>query len=110
MKITATHDVSNVESFEDLKRFTTQFLEQAKTAINGGISIENLRAKLVSLSVTQTSSDIQVAHSLGIIPIGYLKLQGANISIYDVGKSSWTTENIFIRASATGDVTLLVMG
>ena len=110
MKITATHDVSNVETFEDLKRFTTQFLEQTKSAINGGISIENLRAKLISFTVTQTSADIQVNHALGVIPIGYLKLQGPNISIYDVGKSTWTIDNIFVRASGTGDVTLLVMG
>lgn len=110
MKIQAASDVGNIETFDDLKRTLAPFLDQAKSAINGGISVENLRAKSVSLTISQTNVDTQVSHNLGVIPVGYLKIQGSNISIYDAGKSTWTTENIYVRGSGTGDVTILVMG
>jgi hypothetical protein len=110
MKITASSDIGNIETFEDLKRYVQPFLDQTKTVINGGVAIENLKTTLVTVNVQTANIDIQIGHKLGSIPLGYLKIQGSNVSVYDNGKNTWTTENIFLRFSGTGEFTILVMG
>jgi hypothetical protein len=110
VKITSAVDTSGSLSFEDFKRVSSPLFDQIRTAINGGIQIDNLRAKIVVLTIDQISTDLKVTHSLGVIPVGYYKIQGDNLSIYDAGVSTWTTENIFIRATSTGVCTVLVVG
>jgi len=110
VKITNATDVGNIVSFEDFKRTTAPLFDQVRSAINGGIQIENLRAKTFVVIVEAADTDIQLNHNLGVIPVGYYKLQGDSMILYDGGVKSWTTENIFVRASAVGVCTILVMG
>lgn len=110
MKVTSATDVGNITAYDEFRRAVSPILDQVRTAINGGIQIENLRAKAVEVQVTVINSDVKVSHNLGIVPVGYFKIQGDSMTVFDAGISNWTTENIFVRASALGNCTILVVG
>ena len=108
-KISASSDVSAVVDPEEFKRFIQIFLNQVKTTVNGNVSVENLKAALVSVVFTAANADTQVLHNLAVIPRGSIKLSGPNVTIYD-GATASTTENIFLRSTGAGTCSILVMG
>jgi len=108
-KISSSADLANVEEFEDFKRFGKVFFSEVKATINGGIDIDNLRAAMVSVVFESSGLDTQVTHNLGVVPRGYIKISGPNVSVYD-GDAASTDTNIFIKSTGAGTCSILVMG
>jgi len=108
MKITVAANLSNV-SQEDLGRFTSQFTEQVKDAINGNLSFaDNFKAQTVSVTFDSANAEVQVSHGLKKTPTGYIVVgTSAAMSVYD-GSSSNTAELFYVRSSATGTARILL--
>ena len=108
MKITAASDFGNLTDLDNVKRFLSGFAGQVKDAVNGGIDTGNLKAVVRSVTFNAANQDTQVGHGLGVIPTGYIKIAGDNISVFD-GSADNTVDNIYVQASGAGTVSLLVM-
>lgn len=109
MKVVGPSDVSNVATWEDLKRFVSQITKSTVDLVNGKITfMDNFDALTISVEFTAANTTVIVPHGLNRIPAGYL-VQGltAALTVYD-GNQANTTENIYLQASATGTARILV--
>lgn len=109
MKVTATPDISNVETIDDVKRFSTACLKQLVESVNGNLILtENVKASVVSVSFGSADSDTAVAHNLGKPPVGFI-LCGASVamSLYN-GSTAANNTTIFIKSTAAGSASVLV--
>lgn len=107
-KVKAPLKVDNVESWEDLRRFTGQTFDALLAEINGRLQIvENCYTSLVSIAFSATNTDTQVAHTLGVKPTGWILVSpSAAMQVYQVADS--TDKTITLRSSATGSAQILV--
>lgn len=109
MKINASSDVDRVKP-EDLARYTNMILEQIVQAINGKLSFgDNFDAKLLTVTFSAANTDVATIHGLGRVPAYYIVLgSSAATNIYD-GSSANTSSLLYLRASATGTVRVMVL-
>lgn len=109
MKIQRAVSLSNLTTFEDLRKWSDFSLDQIFDVLNGKVAFsDNIDANSVTASFSAAATDVQVAHGLNRGPIGYIVIRrSAAITIYD-GSAAWTTDNIYIRSSGAGNITLLV--
>lgn len=108
MKITAAADVSNVKG-DDITRFVSAFLTQIQDIVNGNLSFgDNIKAQVVSANFTAANAQIQIGHTLGKAPIGYI-LVGSSVamSLYN-GTSANTDQLLYISSTAVGSASVLV--
>jgi hypothetical protein len=109
MKITATPDISNVETLDDVTRYTTQCLTQIVSVLNNNISFsDNFKATIASVTFPTANSEQAVDHGLGKVPTGYI-LAGASAatSIYN-GTTANTDSKIYLKSSVATSVTLII--
>lgn len=108
MKLKSIQDIANVGSWEDLRRFTAQFIRDISEVINGNITFgENITSQIIQVSFTGAQT-IQVPHSLGRVPTGYLVIgRNANVNIFDGGPSS-TTQTLSVQSSGAVNASILV--
>lgn len=109
MKIKVPQTISNVSSWEDLKRFTSQIIDQIVGTLNGRISFtDNCQTAILSVTFTSANQDLVVAHPLGVIPQGFI-LVGSTVSLnlYS-GTLPSTPEQITLKSSAIGVAEVLV--
>lgn len=108
MRITASPDVERVKT-EELARYTSIFLTQVVEALNNNLSfVDNFNAKTLTVSFTAANTDVAIIHGLGRVPQGYIQVgQNAATSVYD-GASANTAQLLYLRASATANVRLVV--
>jgi hypothetical protein len=109
MRIKTVQDISNVGSWEDLRRYASISLKSIVDVVNGDVDlVDNCRTSLVSVTFTAANTETKVAHGLGKVPQGYITVgRSADVRVYD-GASDSTSENVFVRASGAGTVRLLV--
>lgn len=109
MRVTASPDLSSIEDLEGVKRYSSQFQGQVKEALNGNISTDNLRCFVTQLNFTAANTEARVSHRLGKIPVGYWKIMGPDVRLFDGGTQP-TENEIYIQATGAGTVTVLVLG
>jgi len=110
MRISASSDLQNIKSLDDLKRFVSIFCGQVQDAFSGKISVtDNIRAQIISVTFAIGATTYTIPHTLGAVPVGYV-LIGANspLSLYD-GVSQNTKDLIFLQSSATGIAKVMVL-
>lgn len=109
MKIQTQANPGNVTSWEELRRWTGVNCDQVSRAINGGIDlIDNCSTISVSVTIEAANSDTKVTHGLERMPNGYIVIgKSGNITVFD-GTAASTTSELYIQATATGTVKLLV--
>lgn len=109
MKLKTIQDLSNVRSWEELRRYTSQILNDLMDIINGNVDlVDNCGTSLVSVTFSAANTETKVAHTLGRTPQGYLVAgSSADIRVFDSSSVS-TAEALFLKASAAGTVRLLV--
>lgn len=108
MRVSTAADISNIKD-DEIKRFQTQFNVQIKDVINGGVSFaDNIKCRVLSVTFGGANQSTQVTHGLGSIPVGYAKIGGPNIVVFDASQD-FTSENIYVQATAAGTVTLLIL-
>ncbi len=113
MKLIGYPSVSNVESWEELRRYTANFLDKLPAILNGGIQfVDNIRSQgPIEFKVTGALVVVKISHTLGYVPAGYLLCyQNSSAVVYaaDGGAFPWTDTEIYLTASAvvTGKVIL----
>lgn len=109
MKITGPLDVTNVTSWEELRRFSGQVTKSIVELVNGKITFsDNFDAMSISVVFPTANTTVIVPHGLNRIPAGYI-VQGrsAAMIVYDSATAN-TTNNLYVQASAIGTANLLV--
>lgn len=108
MKIKVPLSVSNIKSWEELRKYVSITLDQIVTAINGQIEfIDNCATSQVSV-VIPASGEIGVPHTLGRVPNGYLVAKSsAGIIVFD-GTTANTSSNLYVQGTGAANVVLLV--
>lgn len=107
-KVTADSGIDKA-SAEDQPRLLSVFLDQVKTIINNGLQfVDNFSGKTLTLTFSAANTDTALTHGLGRVPTGYIIIKrSASMVVYD-GSAAWTSQLIYLKASATGTVTVLV--
>jgi hypothetical protein len=109
-RITQDSSVDRFKDWAEASQFVSKFFEQVTKLFSNGITIsDNFDAKILTLTFTSSATDTSLAHGLGRVPSGYLVLKrSANMVVYD-GSNAWTSQNIYLRASAAGSITVAVL-
>jgi hypothetical protein len=109
LKIKVTQDVSGVSSWEDLRRFVAQTLNDIVVTINGRIDlVENCETHMETVVFGLAGQEIGVPHKLARIPNGYIAVtKSTPVDIYNGTKQN-TSTLIYVRADAAATVTLLI--
>lgn len=111
-KITILPGLSNVKSWEDLRRFTSMVVEAIASEVNGKLDIgTNLRASGPHSVSFASSSDVQaVPHTLNRVPQGFIVINlDSVITVYQPAAPAWLASTIYLRASGAGTATLYVV-
>lgn len=109
MKIKVPQSISNTESLEDLRKFTSQVLDQVITAINGKIALnENLDSAIVNVEFNGANQTTAVKHTLGRVATNYILVgSSAAMDLFDGNRNN--EENvIYIQSNAAGTARVLV--
>ncbi len=109
MKIKTIQDISNVQSWEDLRRYSSQSINDLVTVVNGKIDfVDNCSTSLAPVQFTKANVEVEVKHSLGRVPSGYIVAgKSASFDIYN-GASPNTDSTIYVKGTVAGTATLLV--
>lgn len=113
MKIQVPPDTSNVKTLDDVIRFSAICIGKIVSAINGNIDlIDNGTNVILAFNFPQINTDVGVAHSLGTVPRGYIKIGGNGasgiIQLQD-GKSANTNKTLYLQSgSGIGTASILV--
>lgn len=110
MKLTAVAGISEQKTVETLGRQTQLMANNLDDILNGGVNYQdNFRMQVVGVTFTAADTDVQVAHSLGVMPLGYVAIgKSAAMIIYDGSSSVLTKQFITIRSSVIGNATIMV--
>lgn len=110
MKIKAIQTVSNVQSFEDLRRFTDQMFNQIVAAINGNLSFaDNIEGSLITYTFTLANTTYQIPHTLEYTPCGYIVIsKSVSTDIYD-GMGTFNEKFIFLKSTVAGATVKLMV-
>jgi len=109
MKLKLPLDLKSVGSFEDLRRFTSLCIKEIVDLVNGSIDVvDNLSVSLVSVTFSGASTTVEVSHTLGRVPRGYLVAKlSTGIVVFD-GNGTNTDALFYVQATGAGTATLLV--
>lgn len=109
MKVTATQDFSNVQTFEDLRRYSSAAVNSLIAVVNGNIGFsDNCSANLLGVTFVAANTQYSFDHSLGRVPAGYLPASlSANMVLFS-GKTQNTVNKIYLQSSAIGNGKVLV--
>lgn len=101
-------DVDKVPA-EQMPRFLALVLNDIVTQVNGGLDFAtNFNAKSVSALFSAVNTDTAIAHGLGRVPVGYLKIgSSVAMTIYD-GQTNDTSILLYLKSDAIGTAQLLV--
>lgn len=109
MKITATPDISNLQTLDDTTRYVSQCLTQIVSVLNANVTFsDNFKATQISVNFTAANAEQAISHSLGKVPSGYF-LVGASVALnlYN-GTSDNTDSKIYIKSSAIGTAAIII--
>lgn len=108
-KLKTIQDVSNTDTWEELRRYVSITLDDIVAAINGRLTFgDNVSTQVLSVTFSAANTSVTVPHTLKRVPSGYV-LCGASaaMSIYN-GSSANDKNNIYVKSSATGTASILV--
>jgi hypothetical protein len=109
MRIIGPYDISNVTSWEELRRFGSQLTKALVDIVNGKITfVDNFDALTASVVFTAPNTTVLVPHGLDRVPSGYMiQSLSAAMIIYD-GNQANTTHALYVQSSAIGTANLLI--
>ncbi len=110
MKLKVPQTISNVDNFDDLKRFTDQITSALVSIVNGGLNFgDNVAVSFTTFTFIAANTTYQINHTLGVIPTGYIPIsKSISTDIYN-GTGSSTTTYLYLKSSvANATVTVMV--
>jgi len=112
MKVQASSNFDNIETYDNFKRFITRFSQEVTQILNGNVSLtDNFAGQSISVSFAAPATNQTIAHTLGRLPIGYLLLRNSSgMVLYDgsVAAEVFTRSTVTLRATVAGTATILV--
>lgn len=109
MKLKTSITVSNVSTWEELRRFVSQMTSDLVDIINGHISFtDNCDISLITVSFPGSGTTVKTAHGLKRMPTGYIVAGlSASLVVFDGNKAN-TTDDIYLQSSAAGTAQIMV--
>lgn len=109
MKLKTVISVNNLETWQELRRYTSVALGDIVTAINGRLSFsDNCQTSVARASFVGANMPTVVEHGLGIIPNGYIPVGlTADIRVFDVAGKVANKKTITLQASGAGAARIL---
>ncbi len=99
-KVATTQTVSNTEGLEDLKRYVSIQIDDILSEINGRLTFaDNLRTRVLNIAF-KSADALEVPHSLGAVPNGYI-LIGSDLPVQLSDGGASTTTSIILKATGT---------
>lgn len=110
MKPWMPFQIQSVRSWEELRRFTDQSLQNLFTLMSGNVNFQDNIQCSIAESVVLSPAGTTIPHNLNKIPYGFLVLnQNASASIYG-STLPWTNTNIYLASSATVTAKIAILG
>lgn len=109
MKLKIPLTISNLQTWEDLRRFVSVMISDVVSLLNGKVDlVQNCSTSVVSITFPTANATNSVQHTLGHVPNGYIVISKlASGDVYD-GNQENTTQTIFLRCTVATTVRLLV--
>ena len=109
MKIKVPQDISNIQDFENFRRYCSVAVKQLVDAVNGNVDfVDNCGTSLVPANFTASNSELMVPHGLGRIPNGWIVVSPtAAMQVYK-GTNADTETDVYVKSSAIGSCSLLI--
>lgn len=111
-RVTILPGLSQVKSWEDLRRFTSMVIEAIASEVNGKLDIgQNLRTSGPHSVTFASASDVQaLPHTLNRVPQGIMVINlNSAIVVYQPASPAWSANTIYLQASGAGTATLYVV-
>lgn len=102
-------NIQSVAEDEDKWRYTSVQLKSLTDILNKAITFQdNFRCAIINATFTTVNTDTGFSHNLGFVPLGYLPITYTSaFSVYN-GTTTWTGDEITLKANSTGMVKLIV--
>lgn len=109
MKVSSAQDVSNVSSWEELRRFSSQAITSIMAVLNGKVGFnDNLDCIFQDVTFGAAGQEQAVQHRLGRVPLGYIAVKSSAAVLLYNGTKENTDSVLNLRANAAGTVTILI--
>ena len=108
-KLKSIQSCSNVATWQDLRRYSSQALSEIIDEINGQIDvIGNLRTSQISVVFPGAGVQVKAPHALERAPAGYfVSGLSAPVIVYN-GTDAATSSEIYLRANGAATATVVV--
>lgn len=108
-KIKTPLTVSNTQTLEELRRYSSQVFDLIVDTINGRISLsDNIQATIKSVTFSGSGVTVSVDHGLGITPSGYFVVgSSTGIIVFDGNKDS-NGSQVYVQATGAGTAKILI--
>ena len=107
-KITASPNIAQVDDSQ-VKRFTDQFCQNVVQVVNGKLDFaSNFNAQTIQVNFTTINQTFGFPHSLGRIPVGYIRVGGSGGNGITDGNLPSTVDIIYLKATVVGVAKLLI--
>lgn len=109
-KLWSLPTISNNPNANDLARYATQGLTNLYQILNKNLGFrDNVNCNFKENIVIGTNTTV-IPHTLNANPIGFLLIKNDQFATVKSATLAWTTSNIYLVASATCTVNMLVLG
>lgn len=108
-KIKDKFQFGNIEDIDQMGRFMELFNNDINDLLNGNLEFDdNLRTSTLSVNFTTANAQLQIAHSLGRTPIGYILAKtNTPARLYDGGTLN-DSKFVYIKSDAVANTTIVV--
>ncbi len=108
-KVNSKTNVSNIQTLEELRRYTSISLSDIANAINGNLTFsENLQIQAIDVTFLTANTVSTVPHGLGRVPLMWISGNMSTNSVIYQGKAA-DASFLYLAASAASNVRILVI-
>lgn len=109
-KVTASSDVDQSTTLEDVKKYTDLALQDILAQINGSLSFaENIECRVIQVIFVTANIDFPIRHTLGRVANNFIVAsKSASCDIYN-GSTLSTNNTIFLRSTIVPVTVTLVV-
>lgn len=102
-------NLSNVGSWEDLRRFVSIAMDDIADNLNGNVTFSgNIKNKIVEVVIGASNTEFRVNHKLGYIASNYVLVSTTTaMSLYS-STTAFDENNIYLKSSAAGTAKIMV--
>ncbi len=108
-KLSTPVNFSTVSSWEELRRFVSNFCGDVFNQVNGKLTFaDNLQGVTVDVAFTSPNVSVAVNHRLGYVPSGFLVVKNDSPAIIYNGGAIDTSTVMYLNASVATNATVRI--